>query len=67
MKQDENIRRALMCTGKHRHDTFTAAKRQLKLGKKKNKAVDKTLELSAYHCDFCGGFHIGHGHRKRRK
>lgn len=50
-----------MCTGKHRHETLAAAKRQLN-----KKQADKFVrfggtgeKLSPYRCPFCKGFHIG--------
>lgn len=52
------------CTGKHRFDDATLAKKIARLSASRNN--DK---ISAYRCQFCNGWHVGHNKPKsdRRK
>lgn len=52
-------RRSSTCEGKHRFDSPALA---LKLAKKSRQRRDSSLQ--AYHCQFCGGWHVGAGKPK---
>lgn len=61
---DERKLRNLACTGKHKHKTFAAALAQVAAGKKRPESCRKKQRLSAYKCQFCDGYHVGHDRHK---
>jgi hypothetical protein len=60
----ESLRRSA-CIGKAQHKTYHAAIRQQRKGKRTAKGLSKTMKISAYHCKFCGFYHVGHQAYKR--
>lgn len=48
------IKRAASCEGKERFVSFTRAARVARLA-----ASRREERLRAYHCRYCGGFHVG--------
>jgi hypothetical protein len=53
--------RLRQCHGKHRHKTMAAAHQEIRNSNKREQKKDvKGLKITAYHCQFCHGFHVGH-------
>lgn len=71
MNEEKEIERKIQslrnssCTGKARHESFSAASVQLKRSKQhRNGAISNQSKMSIYHCVFCNGYHIGHKTKK---
>lgn len=57
-RRDNATARASMCQGKQRFNSAHMAWKRVKRGGRRRK--DKYgLVLEAYHCPFCGGWHLG--------
>lgn len=55
----EERRRATGCTGKVKYPTQRHAKKSLRWRNRHGGKTDRGLQ--AYRCEFCDGWHLGHG------
>lgn len=59
MASKRRIRRN-KCEGKVRHETMDQAK-SAAFRLREHEGYHGAWRAQAYHCPFCGGFHVGHG------
>lgn len=65
--EEKERNRVSMCSGKYIHETFSAAMKQAKVGRRATKGYYADRKIQAYKCDFCFGYHVGHKNPGRKK
>lgn len=56
-------------TGKQSHSRDEARRKVREIADPTNRLADRAEDLEIYRCEYCGRWHLGHGHNtiKRRK
>lgn len=62
MPLSKKTREIASCKSKTRHASHAAALKHLRGAKDKHKRLG--YKIKPYHCEFCNGWHIGHGEYK---
>lgn len=59
-----NVTKLIACAGKHKHSSMAAAINEVTSARKRNQPGRvKNMEIRAYKCEFCDGYHVGHAKR----